>query len=329
MQQASYVSAQAPAQYDPAPSKIELEVDTITPQFVKDFQNDYATFSADKFMKWISPKRGLVEDGILMTFDLTKTKMKDVEKEMSGLKPSMYFIRGYYNGLADVKKFYKAFYQLSFKAGKADQRINLIAVFEKIDSQWYLVQSHSLKLSRDTLRSGKNDALALQTNLLTIGDFPFEFEGKTYVTKGKARQFSSKVAKNRKRPVLLNFFTRISGDFGAQLDWAESLYPKFQGRNIYFFCVTDDELDFLTPYLDDGKWKLAVLLDEKSLIHHDLEIDIHPFIMLIDHSGVVRCISRGYNKESLGLVEKITLEIIDEANRSISLETKDGPPKHK
>ncbi|MCD6217382.1 redoxin domain-containing protein, partial [bacterium] len=189
--------------------------------------------------------------------------------------------------------------------------------------------TQNLRMSRGGINSPTTESFALQTDQLTIGDMPLDFEGVTFSTSKKSRRFASKMARNRKRPVLLYFFTLISADSGAQMDWAETLYPKYKDKNVYIFCVTDDKPEFLKWYLEQGKWKVAVLRDENSLMHHDLEVDIHPYIILLDHWGVVRTISRGYNEESLKFVESVMDEIIDEANRTIALEKTGGPPIHK
>lgn len=311
------------------PSRPPIEIDTLTPSFITEFRDDYVSFETQRLLKWLTPKRGLVEDGVLMTYERTREKMSGVEQEMRALKPRMAFLRGYYNGFADLRQFYKAFYQISIPAGKSEQKINMIAVFERIDGKWYLVQTHSLKLHRDTSMATPEDILALQSNILAIGDYPFDYSASTYSLTQPPRRFSSEISKNRNRPVLLNFFARFSGDFNAQMEWAESFYPKLRGKNIYFFCVSDTSLEFLQPYLKDSGFQIiahnnVVLLDEDSKMHHILEIDIHPYLMLIDHRGVVRAISRGYNRESLGLIEEITFSIIDEANRDIRLEKESG-----
>jgi peroxiredoxin len=307
-----------------------VEVETVTPQFVEQFRTDYATFNHDSIMKWISPKRGLVQDSILMSYEATSAQMKDFVKEMKDLKSnSVDFFQGYYTGTSREKKFYKAFYQINFSLNKVAQRINIVAVFEKIGDKWFLVQTHNLRMTRGTMNTPSRESMTLQTNVLTVGERPLDFEGKTFSKTKQSRRFASTMAIKRKRPVLLNFFSRMSGDFGAQLKWAETLYPKFKGRNIYIFCVTDDEPEFVAPFIDQEKLKLAVLLDVNSLMHQDLEVDIHPYIILLDHRGVVRTISRGYNKESYGLVENLMNEIIDEANRDIALEKEGGPPINK
>jgi len=341
-------AALANAQAQDAGSTI-LESDAITPGFAKTFQSDYITFKPGNIMKWISPRRGLVQDGVLMSYDYTNTKMAEFQKEMKEIKnPEMLFVRGYYNrtsfssakgsmpiveGKTPITQptfgFYKAFYQLTFNLGKIRQKINIIAVFEKLDGKWYLVQTQNLRMSRGGINSPTTESFALQTDQLTIGDMPLDFEGVTFSTSKKSRRFASKMARNRKRPVLLYFFTLISADSGAQMDWAETLYPKYKDKNVYIFCVTDDKPEFLKWYLEQGKWKVAVLRDENSLMHHDLEVDIHPYIILLDHWGVVRTISRGYNEESLKFVESVMDEIIDEANRTIALEKTGGPPIHK
>ncbi len=338
----------ANAQSQDADAQI-LESDALTPGFTKAFQADYITFKPENIMKWITPRRGLVQDGILMSHEYTRTKMTDFQKVMKDIKnPEILFLRGYYNrtansgargsfpiveGKTSVTQptfgFYKAFYQLTFDLGKVRQKINIIAVFEKLDGKWYLVQTQNLRMSRGEANTRTTESFALQTDRLTIGDMPLDFEGVTFSTTKKARRFASKMARNRKRPVLLNFFTLISTDSGAQMDWADSIYPKHKDKNIYIFCVSDDEPAFLEWYLDEGGWNIVVLRDVNSLTHHDLEVDIHPYIILLDHWGVVRTISRGYNKESLKLVENVMDEIIDEANRTITLEKGNGPPIHK
>lgn len=341
-------AALANAQTQNADSQI-LESDAITPGFAKTFQSDYITFKPDNIMKWISPRRGLVQDGVLMSRDYTNTKMSEFQKEMKEIKnPEMLFVRGYYNrtSLSNARSsksivegktpttqptfgFYKAFYQLSFDLEKIRQKINIIAVFEKLDGKWYLVQTQNLRMSRGGINSPTTESFALQTDQLTIGDMPLDFEGVTFSTTKKSRRFASKMARNRQRPTLLYFFTLISVDSGAQMDWAETLYPKYKDKNVYIFCVTDDEPEYIKWYIEQGKWNVGVLRDVNSLMHHDLEVDIHPYIILLDHWGVVRTISRGYNEESLELVESVMDEIIDEANRAIALEKKGGPPIHK
>jgi len=306
------------------PSKLEAEA--VTPPLATEFRDDYRSLDPNRIMKWISPKRGLVEDGILMTFDETRKKLQSMQDELKGFKIDMTFVRGYYTGSSEVNDFYRGFYELTMGQGKVSQSIKTIAIFEKINSQWFLVQTQNLRLAQNSPLPTM-DKPTLEPNMLMVGDHVPEFNG---TIQGKTTQkFSSELAQRRGRPVLLNFFTRISGDFGAQLDWAQTLYPKYKGKNVYIFCVTDDAPEFLKPYLAGGKWKIAVLHDDKSLIHLDLKIDISPYIMLIDQNGVVRVISRGYNKSSLGLVDKILNDVIDQANQAMSLSKKNGPPIHK
>jgi len=338
------LNAQAPGQGRPA-----LESDLMVPAFVMEFRQDYISFKPERIMNWISPKRGLVQDGVLMSYETAASRMKEFQKEMADLKnPELTFLRGYYNGNADTdlqanrqilegkdydspqkNNFYKAFYQLTFTLGQVNQKINLIMVFEKINGKSYLVQTQNLRLTRGDRNTKNTESLILPTDRLMIGDKPLDFEGITFSKSKKARRFASEMAQRRTRPVLLNFFTKISPDVGVQLDWAESLYSKYKGKNIYIFCVSDDEPDFLAPYLESGGWKIVVLRDPDSLIHQDLEVDIHPYIILLDHWGVVRTMSRGYNKESLVLVEKIMVDIIDEANTVMTQQKSGGPPVHK
>ena len=326
--QTSAMAQEQPRDATGKPPEI-AQVTMVTPPFIEQFRKDYLSYDPNRIMKWMTPKRGLVEDGILRTYDDTRKKMLDFQKEMKGMEADMLFSRGFYTGSTQSNDFYKAFYQVSIGSGKLRQTINMIAVFEKIDAQWFLVQTQNLRLSHD-VASPTKDALALETNMLVMGDRPLlDYAGVTYSK--KPRRFSSVAAQRKITPVLLNFFTRISGDFGAQLDWAKSIHTKFINRNIYIFSVTDDEPEFLEPYLESGKWKgdIVVLLDKDSLIHHDLDVDIHPYLMLFDHHGVLRLISRGYNKESLGLVEKIMDDIINEADRARTLEKEGGAPIHK
>ena len=342
---AMFHPASLDAQVNPQGRKT-LESELLVPAFVMDFQQDYASFKLERIMNWISPRRGLVEDGILMSYEYTEERLKKFEKEMSELKnPQLTFLRGYYNGNRDSglegsmnilegrdngssqkNNFYKAFYQLTFKLGKVNQKINLIMVFEKLDDKSYLVQTQNLRLSRGNQVNIRSESLSLPTDKLTIGDKPLDYEGVTFSKTKKSRRFASEMAQRRIRPVLLNFFTKISLDVGMQLDWAESLYPKFKGKNIYIFCVSDDEPDHMAPYLESAGWKIVVLRDPDSLIHMDLEIDIHPYILLLDHWGVVRSMSRGYNQESLELVEKIMAEVIDEADSVIAFNNASSPP---
>jgi hypothetical protein len=310
----------------PAMPPSKLEVEAVVPSFAMAFKDDYRTLNPAKIMKWISPKRGLIEDGILQTYDETRQKIQTMQEELKGIKIEMTFARGYYTGSSDANDFYRGFYELSMGQGKVNQVIKTIAVFEKINSQWFLVQTQNLRLAQNSPLPTM-DTPKLEPNILMVGDHVPEYSGTTYGK--KPQKFSSILAQRRGRPVLLNFFTRISGDFGAQLDWAQTLYPKYKGKNIYIFCVTDDALEFLKPYLASGKWKIAVLRDDKSLMHLDLKIDISPYIMLIDRDGVVRVVSRGYNKSSLVLVEKIMDDVIDQANREMSAAKKNGPPIHK
>ena len=303
-----------------------MEFESVTPPFTIQFRDDYRSLDSNKIMKWISPKRGLIEDGILLTYEETRQKMQKMQEDLKGIKVGMAFANGLYTGSSATNDFYRGFYQLTIGDGKVSQEIKTITIFEKINGQWSLVQTQNLRLAQNSPLPTMDKPM-LEPNMLMVGDHVPEYSG--IIIGKKPQKFTSVLAQRHGRPVLLNFFTRFSGDFGSQLDWAHTLYPKYNGKNIYIFCATDDALEFLKPYLAEGKWKIAVLRDEKSLMHLDLKIDIHPYIMLIDQAGVVRVISRGYNKSSLGLVEKIMDDIIGQANNAKVLEKKGGPPIHK
>ena len=143
-------------------------------------------------------------------------------------------------------------------------------------------------------------------------------QGKTI--SGKTWTLAHAVAE--RKPTVLYFFSihslwlAKSDEFHQQMNYLSSLYRTFGREKLYIFGVSDEPKEEIEWLGESGYDDFAPLLDEGSMLHATLGIDIHPYIVVFDADGTVVGISKTFHPSSLWLIEERIKESIARAQAS-------------
>lgn len=274
-----------------APGQIEVPDD-----FAKQFIVDYMAGDAVKMGKWIHPRRGVIDSRFLKTRDQFLGSYPELTKILKQTKVTYRFGEGMFNG----DSFYKAIYpQVTGQFGKLPTVISLLCIFEKIGDQWFLVQAHRYDMA--------------SANWVTVGDKITDNRLKGTTMSG--RSFSLEFALSKEHAVLLSFDDQVQNMFRddnlRHMKAVKKWYEELKGKPIYVMNISEHSKERMEKYLADNKMMVPVVMDDKSVWHHALQVDQHPYLILIDHTGVLRAVHReSYDDATYSLFRQIVSDVV-------------------
>ncbi len=259
----------ATAFVQPASFTADAQTDNMPPEFFQEFIKFYSSGDLNNMWRYVNADRGLIQNGILMTFDEVESEFKALGPEIGKID----FIRLIFNfGEFLSDNYYRADTKVEYRTAGYTQTVPTVFVFEKIDDEWYLVQSEKVEFVEQYRNRG----------LLTVGYILPDVALKT----NTGRLYTSAAAAKNHKATLLYFFTVLDLYREENTRFFMELVGEF-GRNkdIYVFGVTDDDVDIVDNWMAADNLKFVWLNDEKSLLHYDLGILEHPELLLLNQEG--------------------------------------------
>jgi hypothetical protein len=324
---------------------------TIPPGYFDLFNNDFSSRDIDRFNTWLSPTFGIVTNGILLTNEEAENEFMTLFTSGGSnalLETNHHFNYGYFTGantyMADT------WLELKVRESGVDNwyRMHHQLVFKITDEGWYLIQWEyippdiSVPIEFQSLLPG-DEGLPEQfqgfmpqytgssATLGLVNVWPLligkNFAGENELhplegtTHGEAI-WRLKDAVALDKPTVLFFFSVQTyayslyppEDMEAEMDFLSGLYESFGYEDLYIFGVTDATRDEVNWMGDAGYNQFALLLDEGSLLHANLNIDMFPYIVVFDAEGTVTGLGKTFHETTLPLIEDRIRESIDAAN---------------
>jgi len=254
------------------------------PGFMQDFIIFFASENLDAMSRYVHPDRGLIQDGYIRTYE-------EVEKDFTGLGSDMKkadFIKLYFKeSFFPADNYYRAKCTVEYRAEGYTQQVPTVFVFEHIGDKWYLVQSERVEFI-ENYRQG---------DILTVGYILNEIELQT----NTGRVFDSGAAAEKDKVTLLYFFNLLDLFREENTTFYLSLLKEFGSRkDMYVLGVSDENKTYVDNWMSDEKINFVWLNDERSLVHYDLGILIHPMVILLDRdSRVVMMGAWNYDRNRL------------------------------
>ncbi len=299
------------------------------------FNADFSSLDLDQFFQWINPSRGLVTNGVLLTKEEAEEQFRSIfegENIENLAEINLRYNWGQFQGANT----YQADAWMEIKLAQAGDedwyRMHHQFVFEIIANTWYLVQWEYIPPDLGL-------ALGFQSGLSETEQVPEEYQrfavpqsaatlsgvsvwplliGTNFATEAglhpirgttpSGRTWSLAHAVSVGKPTVFYFFSvqglsvALPEDFETQMQFLEGLYDRFGHENLYVYGVTDDDREELEWLGESGYTSFAPLLDENSDIHAALNIDTHPFIVVLDSEGTVVALSKTFHPSSYDLI---------------------------
>ncbi len=250
-----------------APASAQVDSDQI-PGFFMDFMVFYSSGDIDQMAKYVHPDRGLIQNSFLLTYDEVKEDFQALGKTNKNIQyMKVIFNYGYFLS----EDYYRATCWVEYRAADYTQQVPTVFVFENIDGKWYLVQTEMIEFF-DQFR---------QFEILSVGFVP-EIEAET----STGRLYKSLDAAKAGKATVLYFFSLMDIYGEVNLEFYLDVMKKYGKRNdIFLFAVTDDNKTDVDAWMKRNGLNFVYLSDEKSLVHYDLGILIHPMILVLDKDG--------------------------------------------
>jgi hypothetical protein len=309
---------------------------TTPPMQFLTFNSDFSSLNKDKFIQYVHPNRGLVKNGILLTKDEADKDFQSGQSAGKGIQSvNITFNYGEFVGA----NCYQADTWVEYKGTGEDGqpswfRFHNIFVFEIIDGNWYLVQSEYIASDpgiRTELKSGINQAQNVDPDLqkFVVGETEPVLPGATpwplligsnFVSEGNLRQIEGKTWDNKswtlahavedKKTTVLYFYAVYQllvapeDEFHGQMNFLSGLYDTYDRKDLYIYGVTDEPREKVTWLAGAGFNKFSPLMDEGSKLHANLNIDLHPYIVVFDSEGTVIAVNKGYHPSGYPLIKE-------------------------
>lgn len=249
------------------PAAAQVDSDQI-PDFFMDFMIFYSSADIDQMANYVHPERGLIQNSFLLTYDEVKEDFRALGNAIGNIDyMKVVFNYGYFLG----ENYYRATCWVEYRAADYTQQVPTVFVFENIADRWYLVQTEMIEFF-DQFR---------QFEILSVGFIP-EIEAET----NTGRLYKSLDAAENGKATLLFFFSLMDIYGEVNLEFYLDVMKKYGSRNdIYLFAVTDDNKTDVDAWMTRNSLNFVYLNDEKSLLHYNMGILIHPMILLLDKDG--------------------------------------------
>ena len=268
-------------------------------KFARQFLADYLSWDVARMGKWISPARGVIDLRILYTRDQFLGAYPTLAGEMKAANVTYQFGEGAFEG----QRFYRAsFVKTGGKLQGSVAPINFTCSFERIGNAWYLVQVNRLD--------------AVSSDWLMVGDHIEDQDLVGPTLSGK--QFSLAYAVHKGYPTLLSFFDKqqdlILPTNMYHLRAVHKWFVDLKGKPIFVMNVSDYPADTVREYLTNYQLQMPVLLDKTEIWHKILQVDQHPYLILIDKDGTLRAMCRNnYDESAYALFRQIVSDVVAEA----------------
>lgn len=264
--------------------------------FAREFIADYQTADANRIGKWLHPRRGVIDSRALKTRDQFLASLPQLAQVIKGSKITYRFGAGEFNG----PNFYKALYpQSGGQIGDLRASISLICAFERIEGRWYLVQAH------------RHDAGSAGWYMVGDKITDERLSGPTLT----GRRFSVSYATGRNHAVLLSFYDDrqdlFRDDNLLSFRTVKKWYDELKAQPIYVMTISERGRVATEQFMREKKLVTPVILDEQSEWHRALQVDQHPYLVLIDHNGVLRALHRAeFNGPAYTLFRQIVSDVL-------------------
>ena len=315
---------------------------TTPPSAFLAFNEDFSSGDPDRFISWIHPSYGLVRNGVLFSLDEASEEFRMGQRnsesgELTGL--NVHFNFGEYVGDNHFQADCWVEYVLASGGVENVYRFHNIFVFRIINSGWYLVQSEYVMADSGTVMS-LDTALEQQQNIPPelqqfvvqysdvgmVGAHPWPLllgstlssDTNLHPVEGElmnGRTWTLDFAVEQNKPTVLFFLSLINSSvsperFDAQMEFLEGLYDTFGREDLYIFGTTDENREHVKWVGDSGYVEFAPLLDIGSAMHANMNIDNHPYIVVIDKDGIIVGIAKSHRPESWPLIEERIREVV-------------------
>lgn len=277
------------------------------PVFFQDFVIAYSSGNVNKMSTYFHPDRGLIQNSFVLTYEEVKEDFHALMADYGKIE-SIKVIIEYGTFLSE--DFYRSKCQVRFKAAGYTQDIPTVFVFEKIDDTWYLVQSEMIEYV-DMYRIRE---------LLTVGYVLADIEAVT----NTGRVYNSGIAAKKQKATVLYFFSLMDIFGENNTFFFYDILKAYSGRDdVYVFGVNDDDKFKVEGWMEATNIDFVWLNDDKSLMHYDLGILIHPMILVLDKNGRLvfmgswkyedreKILDEEYRTDSQKLILKRIGEILD------------------
>jgi len=314
------------------------------------FQDMFALKNFDQFSQWIHEDFGLVTNGVLLTKDEAEEQFRDIfwgSDSDDILEMNFAFNYGIFANNSTFQA--DTWLEVKIRVEGQEQwfRMHHQLVFKIVNSlQWYLIQWEYIPADVDV-------PLDYQTFLADDPDLPTQFSpyvsgiqgsttsmtgvsnwplllGSNYTSDNTLHPIAAVTPSGNEwsldnaviagKPVVFYFFSvqglsvALPEDFENQMEFLSSMYDDYGYEDVYIFGVTDDSSDELNWLGESGYSDFAPLLDEGSMMHASLNIDVHPYIVVFDSEGTVVALSKTYHPTSTDLLNDRILEAIASSN---------------
>jgi hypothetical protein len=120
-----------------------------------------------------------------------------------------------------------------------------------------------------------------QFEILTVGHIPdIECETNT------GRLYNSLTAAENGKASLLYFFSLMDIYGEVNMGFFFDVLGNYaSSRDIYIFAVTDNSKSEIEEWMKGNDFSFVWLNDEKSLLHYNMQVLIHPMLLLLDRDG--------------------------------------------
>ena len=284
------------------------------PVFFQDFVIAYSSGNLDKMSTYFHPDRGLIQNSYVLTYEEVKEDFHALSVDYGKIESIQVIIE---YGAFLSEDYYRSKCQVRFKAAGYTQHIPTVFVFEKIDDTWYLVQSEMIEYV---------DMYRLR-ELLTVGYILADVEAVT----NTGRLYNSGIAAKKHKATVLYFFS-LMDIFGENNTlFFYDILKAYGGRDdVYIFGVNDDDKSKVDVWMEETGIDFVWLNDDKSLMHYDLGILIHPMILVLDKNGRLvmmgswkyedreRILDPEYRTESQKFILRRIGEVMDEPVENVT-----------
>jgi hypothetical protein len=307
------------------------------------FNQDYSSKDTERMMTWIHPNRGLVKYGVLLTYDEARESFDKAYEDSDDVDVNVAYNYGVWGANKTFQADTWVEYAFMENGSQTILRFHNIFVFEVINNGWYLVQIEFIpsdtglpySYESGTYNPDKELPYSLRqfsdpTLFSEVGSWPLLL-GTNFTQDNELRPLEAKTAGGRQwslaqavslgKPTVLHFLSTHSVMIGSDeeidlmVGFQKELYNTFGYENLYVFGVTESgDWDIIDWLVESGNTEFAMLLDEDSTLHADLNITRQPYVVVFDGEGTVIAISETFHSTSHDLLLDIIRGATAKAN---------------
>lgn len=153
------------------------------------------------------------------------------------------------------------------------------------------------QVPRDTTLKVGQQAPTFFTKLLTNEDFFL------------SKIVGQKAPVEKRKPILLSFFTTSCVPCRVEIPQLEQLQKEFPNAAFYLVNISE-EPEVVRRYIAQMGYKLPVLLDKHGIIGNKYQVKMTPTNYIIDASGKIVYIGRGFDETSLAAIRRALKKLL-------------------